>query len=73
MSDLAIRRIELENKKAVIDSAIAKAAPEIAEYLILGICYGLTEYQLEQKGMPCGKKYYYHKRREAYWEIAHGM
>lgn len=73
VSDLAMRRIELAKKKDVIDGAVAKAAPEIAKYLIRGICYGEAEYQLELKGMPCGKKYYYRKRNEAYWEIAHRM
>lgn len=71
--DIAMRRIKLEKKKDIIDGAVAKVAPEIAEYIIRGICYKDTEYQLENKGMPCGKKYYYLKRRETYWEIAHRM
>lgn len=70
VSDLALRRIELEKKKDIIDRAVAKVAPEIAKYLIRGICYGETERQLEWKKMKCGKDYYYLKRREAYWEIA---
>ena len=73
VSDLALRRIELEKKKDIIDRAVAKVAPEIAEYIIRGICYGETERQLERQGMPCGKKYYYRRRNEAYWEIAHRM
>lgn len=70
VSDLALRRIGLEKKKDIIDRAVAKVAPEIAEYIIRGICYGETERQLKWEKMPCGKNYYYEKCREARWEIA---
>lgn len=65
-----IRRAEISRKMEVVQTAAAEAAPDIAEFLMLGVAYGLTFYQLAERGIPCGKNYYYEHRRKFYWLLA---
>lgn len=69
-SELAMKRVECSRKMRLVDETIEEVAPEIAHYLRLGVCYGMTEWQLEEMGMPCGHRMYYDRRRAFYWRIA---
>lgn len=70
-AELAMRRAELSQKKQIIDDTIQAVAPEIARFLLLGVCYGLPEKELETMGMPCGHNMYYDLRRKFFWTLAH--
>lgn len=70
VSSLALRRVELARKKKLLEDTIREVDESIYQYLLLGIGYGFTEYQLRQKGMPCGHNYYYSRRQQILYEIA---
>lgn len=65
-----IRRAEVTGKMRIVENAVRAAAPDMAEFLLLGVAYGLTFYQLQERGIPCGRKYYYDRRRKFYWILA---
>lgn len=71
-SSLAIRRAAIAKKKQLIDNTAADVAASMGlnEWLILGVCYGLTYYQLRQRGIHCGKKLYYKLRQTFYYELS---
>lgn len=69
-AEIAMERAEYGRKKQLVDDTIHEAAPEIEKYLKLGVCYGMTEWQLESMGMPCGHNVYYNLRRKFYWMLA---
>lgn len=70
-ADLAMRRAEYARKKELVEQTVMEAAPEIADYLLLGVCYGMEEKDLEARGMPCMRDMYYDRRRKFYWLMAH--
>lgn len=72
-AEMAMRRYELSKKRNLVDSIIQEVAPEIAEYLRLGVCYGFTFWQLKERGMPCERDMYYNRRHKFYWELARKM
>lgn len=69
---MGIRHVALKDKIDKIEEAARIAAPEEAlrKYLMLGVCYGLTRYQLEQKQMPCSRNTYAAMRGRFYYELA---
>lgn len=69
-SEIAIKRAEIARKKKLVDDAVREAAPEIERFLKLGVCYGMSEWDLEGMGMPCGKDLYYDRMRKFYWILA---
>lgn len=69
-SDLAMRRAEISRKKEQIDEVVGLVAGTLDKWLILGVCHDYTYYQLEQLGIPCGRRYYYEMRRRFYWEMS---
>lgn len=69
-AEMAMQRVEYARKKKLVDDTIHEVAPEIEKYLKLGVCYGMTEWQLEDMGMPCGHTMYYDRRRKFYWTLA---
>lgn len=72
-SETAMRRYTLEKKKKLVEDTAREVAPEIFDYLILGVAYGWTFWQLQAKGMPCGKNAYYRKRRQFYYCLSSEM
>lgn len=68
--EIAMRRAEIARKKRMLEEVVHEAATGLYDWMILGVCYGMTFYQLEQRGIPCGKNYYYDKRRRIYYEIS---
>lgn len=69
-SEMAIRRYLIIRKKQKVETTITEVAPEIYTYLLLGVGYRLTYKQLENRGIPCGKSYYYKKRQRFYYELS---
>ncbi len=69
-SEIAMRRYTIAKKRDLVDEVLHQVAPEIEEFLRLGVCYGFTFWQLEARGMPCGKTMYYDRRQRFYWELA---
>ena len=69
-AETAMRRYTLEKKKKLVENTAREAAPEIYDYLLLGVTYGWTFWQLQAKGMPCGNTAYYEKRRRFYYRLA---
>lgn len=69
-SETAMRRYMLEKKKKLVEDTAREVAPEIYDYLILGVAYGWTFWQLQAKGMPCEKDTYYNRRRKFYHLLA---
>lgn len=65
-----ISESDMQRKVKLIDDTITLVACGIDEYLKLGVCYGLTFYQLKGKGMPCEKDLYYLIRRHYYYELS---
>lgn len=65
-----IKRQEITRKMDLVRDAAVVSAPEITDFLMLGVAYGLTYYQLAERGIPCGSRYYYERRRRFYWELA---
>ena len=71
-SETAMRMVEYYDKCAMIDKLINIACDcsNIDRWVRLGVCYGFTVYQLEEMGMPCGKKMYYNIRQKFYYELS---
>lgn len=72
-SETAMRRYTLEKKKKLVEDTAREVAPGIYEYILLGVAYGWTFWQLQEKGMPCGKDMYYRKRRQFYFCLSSEM
>lgn len=68
--ELASRRDTLRRKKELLEETVRSVAPEIYNYLLLGVTQGRTVYQLLDEGMPCGKDYFIERRQQYYYEIS---
>ena len=69
-AELAMRRYEIEKKKKLVDDTAREVCERLQEWIILGVCYGLTFWQLKDKGMDCERDRYYQLRRRYYYELA---
>ena len=69
---VAAERMELADKIRMVDETVNKVAPDIAPYLLRGVTREGASYTYLREVMriPCGKDYYYQKRREFYYRIA---
>lgn len=68
--EIAIRRAEIARKKALVEDTAAEISRDNGAWIILGVCYGLTFYQLEQRGLLIPRNRYYDMRREFYYQMA---
>ena len=68
--DIVAQREKLVTKKDVIEKTAAAVSGGLQSWLILGVCYGLTYFQLADRGIPCGKDLYYQMRRKFYFELS---
>lgn len=66
----AIRREEIGRKIRLVDEIIEDTAKDLSYYLRFGVCYGLTFWQLQSKGIPCSKNTYYTIRKRFYYELS---
>ena len=65
--ELAMKRAEICEKMKLLEDTIREVDDRIYEYLLLSIGYGFTEYQLKDKGMPCGHRYFSERRQYVYY------
>lgn len=69
---MALRRLKLSEQCELLEKTAKEAAPDIWEYILKGATTeGITYIQLKQRfDIPCGKNYYYERRRKFYWLLA---
>ena len=72
-AETAMRRYTIGRKKQLIDETVALVAPEIKEFLLLGVAYGFPFWKLKERGMPCEKDMYYNRRQRFYYELSMRM
>lgn len=68
--DAAVRIEHISSKVNMIESLLASTGKDLAKWLKLGVCYGLTFDQIKAKGMPCERDTYYGMRRKYYYELS---
>lgn len=62
--NLAIRRVELKKKCEIVEKTAKEANEELYQFLIKGICYGVSyNYLLAFDGIPMSRSSYYELRR----------
>ena len=69
-SEAAMRRYALAKKKQLVEDTVREVAPEIYEYLLLGVAYGVPFWKLQEKGISCEKTMYYERRKKFYYLLA---
>ena len=69
-SKLGMRRAMISKKKQLIDSLAREIAGDLDQWLIMGVGNGLTFFQLQDRGIPCGKDMYYNMRQKFYYELS---
>ncbi|MGI6042126.1 MAG: hypothetical protein ACOYBH_07900 [Candidatus Alectryocaccobium sp.] len=69
---IAIQKEELSRKIKMIESLVSDVAPDIERYLLKAVTTeGITfEYLKQMMDIPCGKTYYYGKRRMFYAKLS---
>ena len=70
-SENAMKAMELKAKLDLIDDIIrnvCKGNEALEPYLLKGVCYAQTYWQLGD--IPCGKDLYYKLRQQFYWELS---
>lgn len=68
--ELAIKRVDIEAKKALLEEIVRSVDESLYNYLIMGVGYGFTYYQLKERGIPCGRRQYYERRYLIYEKVA---
>lgn len=69
-SEIAMRRKMVADKKKLVEDTAHEVAGVMEKWLIMGVCYGLTYFQLLDRGIPCGKDMYYNLRQRFYYELS---
>lgn len=69
---LVIRRMKLREKCELIEQTAIEADLELYPYILEGVTteYASYKYLKQVKGIPCGKKMYYDRRRKFYWLLS---
>lgn len=69
--EIASRRLYLESKMRIVEDTCRESDAFIWMYLLRGVTEeGSTYNKLRAAGMPCGKNYYYDRRRRFYWLLS---
>lgn len=70
--NLAMRRVELQQKCELIEQTAMEAGGEIYEYILKAVTNeGITYNYLKKLcNIPCGKDMYYDRRRKFYWLLS---
>jgi hypothetical protein len=71
-SNLAIRRTILEERCKLIEDTAKEADPELWTYILKGVTDENASYTYLRQVMniPCGKNYYFEKRRKFYYLLS---
>lgn len=68
----AAKNERLQAKIRQVEDAAREVAPEIYDWLLMGVTNrGIGYYQLQARGIPCGRRYYL-KRRSAFYKALAG-
>ena len=68
---IASRRLYLESKMRIVEETSREADMFIWQYILKGVTSENMTYQkLRDAGLPCGKNYYYDRRRRFYWLLS---
>ena len=69
---LAIRREQLEKKCNLIENTAIETDPSICQYILKAVTNEHVSYNYLRTvmGIPCGKNYYYDKRRKFYYLLS---
>ena len=72
VESLAIRRRQLEEKCNLIEDTAREAGEGISQYILKAVTneYVTYNYLRTVMGIPCGKNYYYDKRRKFYYLLS---
>lgn len=62
-----LKKISLEADINMIEQTAMETAPEIYQELLLNVVDGISYIYLN---VPCGKKYFYNKRREFFYRLS---
>lgn len=76
VENAAIRLSELHDKIRTIEDTVKAAAPELYPWLLTAVTTeGVTYKYLAgmEKPIPCGKDYYYLRRRRFYYMLSHKL
>lgn len=69
--EIASRRLYLESKMRIVEETSREADKFIWQYILKGVTNENMTYQkLRDSGLPCGKNYYYDRRRRFYWLLS---
>ncbi len=67
----ALRRERYSSKVENIRTLVYASAPDIFKWLLLAVTNeGVTYNYLHNRGMPCGKNYFYDRRRKFYYLLS---
>lgn len=66
----AMRMAEILDKINLVENAVAEADPTIYRWLLEAVTIGTNYDILIAKGMPCGKDYFYNRKRKFYKILA---
>lgn len=69
---LALRRVKLTEQCELLENTAKEAAPDIWEYILKGATNEVATYQYlrQRMNIPCGKNYYYERRRKFYFLLS---
>ncbi|MCI6637372.1 MAG: hypothetical protein MSH32_03610 [Lachnospiraceae bacterium] len=76
VENAAIRSSELHDKIRTVEDTVKAAAPELYPWLLTAVTTeGVTYKYLAgmEKPIPCGKDYYYLRRRRFYYMLSHKL
>lgn len=71
----AMKRAELYDKIKLIETTVEEVAPEISAWLLKAVTTEKITYVYlrEVMNIPCGRNYYYDKRRQFYYRLSQKM
>lgn len=62
--NLAIRRVELQKKRELIEQTAIQTSADLSQYIIKSVCYEVpVKYLISCEGMPLSKSAFYELRR----------
>lgn len=66
---VAIKLANISSKIDLIDGIINEVSRGMDDYIRLSVCYGMTYYQLIERGIPCSRKMYSDIRGQFYYRL----
>ena len=67
--DLGTKAADLMLKMNLVDRLCQQYGGDICDWLFMGVAYGMSFPQMEARGIPCSRDYYYERYRRFYWAL----